>query len=688
MGENKGVSGIMTNFGEKVSFIWSVADLIRGPYRPNQYKDVMLPLTVLRRLDCVLAPTKDKVLSKLKSLKGGKIKNVEPILNKVSGQSFHNTSKFTFEKLKGDPNNIAANLTQYIKKFSKQARDIIEHFGFEEHISKLDKADRLYLVVSKFCEIDLHPEVVSNLEMGYIFEELIRRFNEASNEEAGDHFTPREVIRLMVDLIFTPDNDVLRTKGAVRTLFDPACGTGGMLSVAQEYLRELNPDARLEAFGQDYNDQAYAICGSDMMIKGQNIDHVQFGNSFTDDHFKSKRFDYMLANPPFGVEWKPEEKVVRKEHEEQGYGGRFGAGLPRINDGSLLFIEHMISKMKDPKEGGTRLAIVFNGSPLFTGGAGSGESEIRKWIIENDWLEAIVAMPDQLFYNTGISTYLWIVTNRKEKKRRGKIQLINATTEDFFIKMRKSLGNKRKEMGDGCNGKLNHIAEITRLFGGFKEGEHVRLFDNEDFGYQRITVDRPLRLNFVVNEERLDKVKEVRAFVNLAASKKRKDTKTAQAEIEAGMEKQTTILKTVEKLKSKKLAKNREEFSESLKAAFKGAGLSIPAPLFKAILMALSERDETADICTDKKGNPEPDPELRDYENVPLKEDIHKYMKREVLPHVPDAWVDESKTKTGYEINFNRYFYKYTPPRPLEVIEAELKQIEVEIAAILSEVTE
>jgi type I restriction enzyme M protein len=347
----------MTNFGEKVSFIWSVADLIRGPYRPNQYKDVMLPMTVLRRLDCVLEPTKDKVLAKLKSLKGGKIKNVEPILNKVSGHSFHNTSRFTFEKLKGDPNNIVYNLTQYIKKFSKQARDIIEHFGFEEHIEKLDKADRLYLVVSKFCEIDLHPNVVSNLEMGYIFEELIRRFNEASNEEAGDHFTPREVIRLMVNLIFSPDNDVLITKGIVKTLFDPACGTGGMLSVSEEYLRELNPDASLEVFGQDYNDQAYAICGSDMMIKGQNIDYVQFGDSFTEDHFHSKSFDYMLANPPFGVEWKPEEKSVRKEHEEQGYGGRFGAGLPRINDGSLLFIQHMISKMKTRKKAGRGLLL-------------------------------------------------------------------------------------------------------------------------------------------------------------------------------------------------------------------------------------------------------------------------------------------------------------------------------------------
>ncbi|MFH1743745.1 MAG: class I SAM-dependent DNA methyltransferase, partial [bacterium] len=411
----------MNNFGEKVSFIWSVADLLRGPYRPNQYKDVMLPMTVLRRLDCVLEPTKDKVLEKLKSLKGGKVKNLEPILNRVAKQSFHNTSRFTFEKLKGDPNNIAANLTQYIKSFSSRAREIIDNFGFEEHIAKLDKADRLYLIVSKFCDIDLHPNVVANIEMGYIFEDLIRRFNEASNEEAGDHFTPREVIKLMVNLIFAPDDHVLTTKGIVKTLYDPACGTGGMLSVAEDYVRELNPDARLEAFGQDYNAQAYAICGSDMMIKGQNIQHIAFGDSFTDDHLPEKKFDYMLANPPFGVEWKPQEDFIRRESDEQGYGGRFGAGLPRINDGSFLFLQHMISKMKDPKEGGTRLAIVFNGSPLFTGSAGSGESEIRRCIFETDWLEAFVAMPDKLFYNPGISTYLWIITNRKEKQRRGKI---------------------------------------------------------------------------------------------------------------------------------------------------------------------------------------------------------------------------------------------------------------------------
>ena len=675
----------MNNFGEKVSFIWSVADLIRGPYRPNQYKDVMLPMTVLRRLDCVLEPTKDKVLEQQKKLSGGKVKNVDPILCRVTGVPFYNTSRYTFEKLKGDPNNIAANLTNYIKGFSTRAREIIEHFGFEEHIAKLDKADRLYLVVSKFCDIDLHPQTVSNIEMGYIFEELIRRFNEASNEEAGDHFTPREVIRLMVNLLFMPDGDILTTKGIVKTLYDPACGTGGMLSVAEDYVRELNPDARLEVFGQDYNAQAYAICGSDMMIKGQDIEHIAFGDSFTDDRFPRHKFDYMLANPPFGVEWKPEEDFIKREHEEQGFGGRFGAGLPRINDGSLLFLMHMISKMKDPKEGGTRLGIVFNGSPLFTGAAGSGESEIRRWIIENDWLEAIVALPDQLFYNTGIYTYLWIVTNRKEPGRRGKILLVDATS--FFKKMRKSLGNKRNEICD------DQRDEITRLYGMMNAecgmmNEHVRVFDNQDFGYRRITVERPLRLNFAVDEARIARLKETTAFASLSTSKKRKDTKAAQAEIEEGRKLQEAILSALRPLAAKGIVKNREQFSEMVQAAFKKASLKVPAALFKAILMALSERDETADICTDAKGNPEPDTELRDYENVPLKEDVDEYMKREVLPHVPDAWVDESKTKIGYEINFNRYFYKYQPPRPLEEIEADLKKIEKEIADMLAEVTE
>lgn len=670
----------MNNFGEKVSFIWSVADLLRGPYRPNQYKDVMLPMTVLRRLDCVLEPTKEKVLEQQKKLTGGKVKNIEPMLCRTTGFPFFNTSRFTFSKLKGDPNNIAANLTNYIKGFSSRAREIIEHFGFEEQIAKLDKADRLYLVVSKFCEIDLHPDTVSNIEMGYVFEELIRRFNEASNEEAGDHFTPREVIRLMVNLIFMPDSDTLTTKGIVKTLYDPACGTGGMLSVSEGYVHELNPDARLEVFGQDYNAQAYAICGSDMMIKGQDIDHIAFGDSFTKDHLPGHKFDYMLANPPFGVEWKPEEDAITREHEEQGFGGRFGAGLPRINDGSLLFLQHMISKMKEPKDGGTRLGIVFNGSPLFTGGAGSGESEIRRWIIENDWLEAIVALPDQLFYNTGISTYLWIVTNRKTRSRKGKIQLVDGTS--FFKKMRKSLGNKRNEI---CEDQRN---EITSLYGELKNADHVRIFDNSDFGYHRLTVERPLRLNFAVTNERMARLKESNAFANLATSKKRKDTKTAETEIAEGQKLQQEIISALSGLASKGIIKNREKFADMITDTFKRAEIKVPTPLFKAILATLSERDETADICTDAKGNSEPDPELRDFENVPLKEDVTEYMKREVLPHVPDAWVDESKTKIGYEINFNRHFYKYVPPRPLAEIETDLRKIEGEIAEMLGQITQ
>ena len=666
----------MKNFNEKVSFIWSVADLLRGPYRPNQYKDIMLPMTVLRRLDCVLKPTKEAVLKRWKSLQAGKIKNLDAILNRVAGQSFHNTSRFTFEELKGDPDNIAANLTQYIKGFSERARNIIEHFGFEEHIAKLDEADRLFLIVSKFCEIDLHPDIVPNLEMGYIFEELIRRFNEASNEEAGDHFTPRDVIRLMVDVLFITDNDILTVKGILKRLYDPACGTGGMLSVSEEYVRELNPDANIAAFGQDYNPQSYAVCGSDMMIKGQSMENIRFGDSFTRDSFPEDKFDYMLANPPFGVEWKPEEQYIRDEYESRGFGGRFGAGLPRINDGSLLFIQHMISKMKEPKEGGTRLVIVFNGSPLFTGSAGSGESDIRRWIIESDWLEGIIALPDQLFYNTGIHTYLWIVTNRKEKRRKGKIQLVDGT--GFFKKMRKSLGNKRQEI---CEEQRD---EITRLYGDFREGEFVRVFDNEDLGYRRITVERPLKLNFAAEPERIERVKEARAFIALAVSKKRKDKKAAAVEEAAGREMQEKILAVLEGLAGIGIVKNREEFAAILKKRLKEAGLALPAPLIKVILKELSRRDETADVCTGKKGEPEPDPELRDYENVPLKEEVEEYMAREVLPHVPDAYIDAGKTKIGYEINFNRYFYKYTPPRPLEEIDAELTAIEDEIAAMLA----
>ncbi|MDC7245305.1 MAG: class I SAM-dependent DNA methyltransferase, partial [Sphaerochaetaceae bacterium] len=457
------------NFTEKANFIWSVADLLRGPYRPNQYKNVMLPLVVLRRLDCVLEPTKQNVLKTYDKYKDSGSGIIDAKLKRITGVPFYNTSQFDFQKLKGDPDGIASNLVNFIKGFSNKASTIIDSFKFEAEIEKLEKANRLFLVVSKFAEIDLHPNTVSNIEMGYIFEDLIRRFNEASNEEAGDHFTPREVIRLMVDILFEPDSDVLTSKGIVKTIFDPAMGTGGMLSVAEEYLKEHNPDARLEVFGQDYNDQSYAISGSDMLIKGQNIEHIVLGNSFTEDGFPSEKFDYMLANPPFGVEWKPEKEFIQKEHDQLGYSGRFGAGLPRINDGSFLFLQHMMSKMKSPAEGGTRLAIVFNGSPLFTGAAGSGESEIRRWIIENDWLEAIIAMPDQLFYNTGISTYVWVISNRKSNQRKGKVQLIDGSS--FFSKMRKSLGNKRNEISE------NHREELVRLYAEFKESEHCKIFD-------------------------------------------------------------------------------------------------------------------------------------------------------------------------------------------------------------------
>ena len=665
------------NHNEIVSFIWSIADLLRGPYRPNQYREVMLPLIVFRRLDCVLEPTKEKVLAEAKKLKSSKIKNIEPILNRKAKQKFHNKSKFTFKKLKADPDNISANFTDFMKGFSERSRIIIENFKFEEHIEKLEKHDRFYKIISKFCEIDLHPNKVSNIQMGYIFEELIRKFNEASNEKAGDHFTPREVIRLMVDLLFSPDDNILSTKGKIKTLFDPACGTGGMLSVASNYVQKLNPDAHLEVFGQDYNSEAYAICGSDMMIKGEGIDQIQFGDSFTEDKFPQKTFDYMLANPPFGVEWKPQKDFINKELSDQGFNGRFGAGLPRINDGSLLFLQHMISKMNTLQNEGTRLAIVFNGSPLFNGSADSGESEIRKWIIEKDFLETIVALPDQLFYNTGIHTYIWILTNRKEKHRKKKIQLINASS--FFKKMKKSLGKKRHEITE------EQKNDIVKLYGDFQKKEFVRIFDSEEFGYHRITVERPLKLNFQVNDDRLLRLEESKTFLNLFVSKKRTKTKEAEEEIKRGKKLQKNILVVLSNLKSKNVIKNREKFITLLKKEFKKTNIQVSNSLFKEILKSLSERDETADICKNSKGNPESDSELRDYENIPLKEDIKAYMEKEVLPHVPDAWINESKTRVGYEINFNRYFYKYNPPRPLSNIESDLQKIEKEISEMLLE---
>ena len=698
------------NWGERVAFIFSIADVLRGPYKPNQYGKVILPMTVLRRLDCVLAPTRDKVLAAYRKHKGKNPQVLDKLLTRAAGQQFYNTSRLDFETIAADANNVARNLIKYIKSFSPRAREILDHFGFIEHIEKLDRANRLYLVVKKFAEIDLHPDRVSNQEMGYIFEELVRKYNEDANETAGDHFTPREVIRLMVNILFAPDGHVLTKKGIVSTIYDPTCGTGGMLATAEEYLKELNPDARPEIFGQDYNPESYAICGSDMLIKGHSIEHIVFGDTLGDgqtgDGFPQEKFDYMLANPPFGVKWEAEKEVVTREHEELGFDGRFGPGLPRINDGSFLFLLHMISKMKPPKQGGSRIAIVFNGSPLFTGDAGSGESNIRRWIIENDWLEAIIALPDQLFYNTGIHTYVWIVTNRKAPERKGKVQLIDA--RNFFVKMRKSLGNKRNEIGDGRDGKPDHIAELTRIYGEFQHDDRrqvqcngdvreqivSKIFDNEDFGYRKITIERPLRLRFQATPEAIETLRATRPFQNLAKSRKRAGTKAAQAEEQAGRRQQEAIVSLIESFGPDRVWMDRDAFLADLAAAAKKAGLKLNAPIKKAILSALGQQDEEAAVCRDKDGNPEPDPALRDYEYVPLKDDIYEYFEREVKPHVPDAWIDESKRDdqhgqvgiVGYEIPFNRYFYVYQPPRPLEEIEAEIAKLEKEIVAELREV--
>lgn len=683
------------NVRQLANFIWSVADLLRGDYKQADYGKVILPFTVLRRLDCVLEPTKETVMDFYKSkVKSMNLKNPEPLLNQKAGVPFHNISQFTFQKLKEDSDNVAANLKNFINGFSAAGREIIEYFNFNDHINRLDEANLLFLIVKKFAQIDLHPNAVSNMEMGYVFEELIRKFSELSNETAGEHFTPREVIRLMVNLLFQNDREVLTHKGIVKTIYDPACGTGGMLSVAEDYIKELNLDSKPVVFGQELNPESYAICKSDMLIKGQDVSNIKFGNSFTNDGLERETFDYMLSNPPFGVEWKKVQTHVKAEHEKKGFDGRFGAGLPRISDGSFLFLQHMIAKMKRDN-GGSRIAIVFNGSPLFSGSAGSGESEIRKWIIENDMLEAIVALPDQLFYNTGIYTYIWIVTNAKAPERQGKIQLINGI--HYYKRMSRSLGNKRNVIGDGVEVMPDQIAEITQIYGEFQQNATRRLeidkvekdvvvskiFDNEDFGYWRITVERPLRLNFQASEERLARLENESAFVNLAVSKKRGGA--ALEEIEAGKALQESI-KTALRSLGETVYKNRDEFETALTDALRATDVKIATPVKKAILNALSERDETAEICTDKDGNPEPDADLRDYENVPLKDDIDEYMQREVLPHVPDAWVDESKTKIGYEIPFTRHFYEYVPPQPLEEIEQEIKELEDEIRGMLNEV--
>ena len=696
------------------NFIWSICNLLRGPYKRNEYRKVILPLTVLRRFDCLLAPTKARVLARHSKIKAKPETVVRSLLEKITGRPFYNLSKLDFPRLLDDPNQLAPNLNAYINGYSKNVREVMENFAFDQQIARMAEKNLLYEVVKKFAAVDLSPEHVDNVQMGYVFEELIRIGAEQSNEEAGEHFTPREVIRLIVNLLLSPERD-LRKSYVVKTIYDPACGTGGMLSVAEKYIRDLNAQADPHLFGQDWNDESWAVCKADMLIKGEDADNIVLGDTFTRDGFdrdaegRKRTFDYMLANPPFGVEWKQQQKDIRREADTLGYEGRFGAGLPRINDGSLLFLQHMLAKMRAPKDGGSRIGIVFNGSPLFTGDAGSGESNIRQWIIENDWLEAVVSLPDQLFYNTGISTYIWVLGNRKKPRRKGKVQLIDARR--FYVKMPKSLGNKRNKLGDPSDrpGERDQIGEITRIFGNFKHGETrsfteedpitrqpvektrvvSKVFDTADFGFHKITVERPLRLNFQATLERVARIENERGFVKLATSNK-KNEKARLAEIAEGKQRQAAIRKLLADFAARNgdaVYKDRSAFLTDLREADCSANVRLTAAELRVVLAALGERDETAEICRDRHGNPEPDSELRDTESVPLKESIQAYFEREVLPHVPDAWIDESKTKIGYEIPLNRHFYQYEPPRPLDVIEADIKTLERDILKLLAAVT-
>jgi type I restriction enzyme M protein len=599
------------------SFIWSVADLLRGDYKQSDYGKVILPFTVLRRLDCVLEPTKAKVLAELAAKKKAGL-NPDPFLRRASGVSFYNISELDLPKLVGDQDHISQNLYAYVQAFSPEVRDIFERFNFSTQIDKLAKSGLLYLVTEKFAGIDLHPEAIDNHEMGLAFEELIRKFAELSNETAGEHFTPREVIRLMVNLLFVEDDDVLSKPGVVRTIYDPTAGTGGMLSVAGEHLAALNPQARLTMFGQELNDESYAICKADMLIKGQDVANIVPGNTLSDDGHPHAKFDYMLSNPPFGVEWKKVEKEVRKEHEGQGFNGRFGPGLPRVSDGSLLFLLHLLSKMRPAQDGGSRFGIVLNGSPLFTGGAGSGESEIRRYLLENDLVESIIGLPTDMFYNTGISTYVWIVSNRKPAQRKGQVQLIDASS--FWQRLRKGLGSKRKEMSE------TQIADVTKLFGSFVEAQLATVIDAEG---------KELRQEIVLADARPPSAPE-RGSVKLSA----------------------------------------------LSRIFPNEAFG-----YRTITVERLLRNQAGDVVLGtngkQKGKPQADPSLRDNENVPLSEDVEAYFRREVLPHAPDAWIDGEKTKVGYEIPFNRYFYVFQPPRPLAEIDAELAQVTAHIKTMI-----
>ncbi len=661
----------MENFNQKTSMIWNIADILRGGWKQHEYQDVILPMVVLKRLDSILADTKSKVLEKHNEYKG-KIQDLDPILKRTAGVPFYNISDYDFKTLLGEPKQLAKNFKQYINGYSKNIQDIFEKFDFNKQLERLEGGDLLFYVIQELNKVDLHPSSVDNYQMGHVFEELLRKFSEMSNETAGEHYTPRDVIGVMAELLFVPDVKDLKKPHVIKKIYDPACGTGGMLSVAKDYILEnINKEADIFLYGQELNSVTYAMAKSDMLIKGDNPDLIRGGekdhskaSTLSNDQFFGEVYDYGLSNPPYGVDWKKDKDAVERE-ATKGYAGRFGAGTPRISDGQLLFLQHLVSKMKPEKDGGSRIGIVHNGSPLFTGDAGSGESEIRRWILEKDLLETIVALPDQLFYNTGINTYLWFISNRKPANRKGKVHLIDA--RKFYKKTRKSLGSKRHEIDPDSKNK------IVDLYKNFEEGEFSKIFKTTDFAYRQITIERPLKLNFSVTEEKLNNLNSQSFF------------------IKAKQEDRNSIISGLKLMEVDKIYKNKESFETDLIIHLNGTLMS--KGFREKVIDFMSDRDEDGMVCLDKDGNPESDSELRDYENVTYEMDIKEYFNKEVKPYVPDAWINESVRDhkdgkigvVGYEIPFTRFFYKYEAPRSLEEIEKDIEEVENELLVLLKQ---
>lgn len=680
----------MVNNSNIVSLVWNIADILRGSWRQYEYQDVILPMVLLKRLDTILEPTKQKLLDTYNEHEGEKDTVLEPILKSIAGVGFYNKSRFDFQKLLEEPSQVAPNFRAYLNGFSENIQDIFEKFDFDKHLQRLSGGNLLYFIIKELNKIDLHPNNIDNHKMGQIFEELLRKFAEQSNETAGEHYTPRDVIKVMVEILFDPDIKELDGPHVARRIYDCACGTGGMLTVSKDFVHQnINAKADLYLYGQELNPQAYALCKADMLIKGDNPDFIKGGDkdhslasTLSNDQFYGEQFDYLLTNPPYGVDWKKDKEVVERE-ASRGFGGRFGAGTPRISDGQLLFLQHLVGKMKPVHDGGSRLAIILNGSPLFTGSAGSGESEIRRWLLEKDLVEVIVAMPDQLFYNTGISTYIWILSNRKSQERKGKVQLIDA--RELYSKMRKSLGQKRKEIGDEAR------AKIVELYREFKESKKVKIFSTTAFGYRQITVERPLKLNWAATAERIERLKAQAAFTGDLPNKSTGE-KAAKENLE-WQEFKGKVYKALEGM-SQKVYQKLEDFRAAFKDVLEKQGLTIPQKYVKIIENELSERSEDAPVITNSQGEPQPDPEFRDSENIPLGTDVEEYFKTEVLPYVPDAWIntsvrdhkDNDVGKIGYEIPFTRFFYEYKPPRDLGEIEKDIKQTESELLNLLKEI--